>query len=123
MALLNENLALIVKVMCGRNHLDISILLISQEITGSPPDDEIRSAIHKVALSLYHLVSKRKYKNKSLEWILTKEKDFLESISFEAPAYQEAVEGHVHPEEAKEEKRSRKRENFDECVKEQSTGE
>ena len=75
--LLNENFALMVKVMCGRNLLDISILLISQDITGSPPDDEIRSAIHKVALSLYHLVSKRKYKNKSLEWILTKEKDFL----------------------------------------------
>ena len=67
MAQLNENLALMVKVMCGRNHLDISILLISQEITGSPPDDEIRSAIHKVALSLYHLVSKRKNKNMSLE--------------------------------------------------------
>ena len=31
------------------------------------PDDEIRSAIHKVALSLYHLVSKRKNKNMSLE--------------------------------------------------------
>ena len=66
-ALLNENFAIIVKVMCGRNHFDISILLISQDITGSPPDDEIRSAIHKVALSLYHLVSKRKNKNMSLE--------------------------------------------------------
>ena len=67
MAQLNENLALMVKVMCGRNLLDISILLISQEITGFTPDDEIRSAIHKVALSLYHLVSKRKNKNMSLE--------------------------------------------------------
>ena len=77
--LLNENFALIVKVMCGRNHLDIPIF-IDFSGYGSPPDDEIRSAIHKVALSLYHLVSKKKNKNKSLEWILTNENDFLESI-------------------------------------------
>ena len=53
-------------------------------MTGSTPDAEVSSAINKVAKSLYNLVSKKKNRNKGQDWILEKEKDFLESLKFDA---------------------------------------
>ena len=94
-------------------------------MTGFSPDEEESSAINKLAKSLYNLVRKKKNRNKGEEWILEEEKDFLESLKFDArePSVEEEasdeneLEGEDNEEKKVEdegESRSRKRKQFDE---------
>ena len=83
-------------------------------MTGSTPDQEI---INKVAKSLHSLVSKSKNKNKGLEWILEREKGYLEGVSFEVAESSEKRKGGEKKEASLDlgAKKSQKRKQFDEA--------
>ena len=83
-------------------------------MTGSTPDQEI---INKVAKSLHSLLGKSKNKNKGLEWILEREKGYLEGVSFEVAESSEKRKGSEKKEASLDSGaiKSQKRKQFDEA--------